>query len=81
MGDPPSGRPGDALPPLAQLKALRALQADVMERTAAFDKTHPNPTKLTQDETVELEALRQAQTDVADLVRELAPAPKVEQKP
>ena len=29
-------KPGDQLPPLAQLKALRSLQADITERTEAF---------------------------------------------
>ncbi len=74
-GDPmmaePKGKPGDALPPLAQLKALRALQADVAERTAAFDKAHPDRTKLTEDELAELETLKKAQLDVAELVQSL----------
>ena len=28
MMDPPKGKPSDALPPLAELKALRSLQVD-----------------------------------------------------
>jgi hypothetical protein len=67
--------PGPSLPPLAQLKALRALQADTAERTAAFAKAHPDPTQLTADEAAELEALRRAQNDVAELVLEATPTP------
>jgi hypothetical protein len=78
-GDPmmaePKGPPSDALPPLAQLKALRSLQADVGERTAAFDKAHPDQTKLTEDELSELDSLKKAQIDVAELVKTLTPGP------
>jgi hypothetical protein len=69
------GQPGDQLPPLAQLKALRALQADIGERTAAFDMAHPDRTRLNDDEAAELESLEKMQRDVADLIRELTPAP------
>jgi hypothetical protein len=65
MGD------GDNLPPLAQLKALRALQVDLEERTAAFDKAHPDSTQLTEDEAADLKALQEAQEDVAKLIKEL----------
>jgi DNA repair exonuclease SbcCD ATPase subunit len=70
-----AGQPGEQLPPLAQLKALRALQADIGERTAAFDKAHPDRTKLNDDEAAELEGLEKMQRDVADLIRQLTPAP------
>jgi hypothetical protein len=59
------------LPPLAQLKALRALQSDLAERTAAFDKAHPDRTKLTPEEIADLEAIRKTQIDIAELVQEL----------
>jgi hypothetical protein len=68
MGGKP---PGDQLPPLAQLKALRSLQADIAERTTAFDKAHPDRTKLNDDEVAELEALQKMQLDVAELIKEL----------
>lgn len=64
-------KPGDQLPPLAQLKALRSLQADIAERTAAFDKAHPDRTKLNDDEEAELESLQKMQLDVAELIKEL----------
>jgi hypothetical protein len=71
----PAGKPGDQLPPLAQLKALRALQADIAERTAAFDKAHPDRTRLNDDETAELESLEKMQLDVAELIKDLTQAP------
>jgi hypothetical protein len=67
-------QPGDQLPPLAQLKALRSLQADIAERTAAFDKAHPDRTKLNDDEIAELEALQKMQLDVAELIKQLTQA-------
>jgi len=72
--DPPKTKPSNALPPLAQLKALRALQADIAERTAAFDKAHPDRTKLSPDETAELDILHKEQIDIAELVQEIAAA-------
>jgi hypothetical protein len=77
----PKGKPSDALPTLAQLKALRALQADVGERTAAFDAAHPDRTKLTEDELAELDALKSAQIDVAELVKTLTPTPMMGEQP
>jgi hypothetical protein len=74
---PPMGGmpPGDQLPPLAQLKALRALQADIAERTEAFDKAHPDRSKLNDDEIAELEALQNMQLDVAELIKQLTQMP------
>lgn len=68
----PMGKPGEQLPPLAQLKALRGLQADIAERTAGFDKAHPDRGKLNDDEVAELESLEQMQRDVADLIKQLS---------
>ncbi|WP_020472252.1 hypothetical protein [Zavarzinella formosa] len=59
------------LPPLAQLKALRNLQADIGVRTHAFDKAHPDRTMLNDDDADELMALEQMQRDIADLIKEL----------
>jgi hypothetical protein len=73
---PPAGMPpGDQLPPLAQLKALRSLQADIAERTAAFDKAHPDRTKLNDDGVAELESLQTMQLDVAELIKQLTQMP------
>src|SRR5262249_1083685 len=75
-GDIPPGLPPmDQPPPPAQLKALRALQEDIAERTEAFDKAHPDRTKLNDDEVAELEALEKTQVDVAELIKQLTQAP------
>jgi hypothetical protein len=75
MPMPMGGRPGDQLPPLAQLKALRSLQADIAERTAAFDQARPDRTKLNDDEIAELELLQKMQLDVAELIKDLTQQP------
>ncbi len=73
-GAPPMGGrsrpPGDEIPLLAQLKALRSLQAEVNERTTQFAKDHPDLSKLTDSEQEELTAIRKMQHDIADLIRE-----------
>ena len=47
------------------------MQADIAERTEAFDKAHPDRTKLNDDEVAELEALEKMQLDVAELIKQL----------
>jgi hypothetical protein len=66
---------GDGIPPLAQLKLLRALQAEVNERTKEFAKKHPDEKKLTEDEKKELEAIRREQREIAELVEEYTQKP------
>jgi hypothetical protein len=73
---PPPGpgggvRPGDFLPPLAQLKALRDEQAALRERTAAFARAHPDLSRLTPAERAELEALHADQQELFRLFRQL----------
>src|SRR5262249_30509381 len=63
-------RGGEEIPLLAQLKALRAVQAEINERTEQFAKEHPDLSKLKDDEKAELETLRKTQRDVADLIAE-----------
>lgn len=63
--------PGDGIPALAQLKLLRALQADVNQRTDEFQKKHPDPVKLGKEQQAELESIRKEQREVADLLDEL----------
>ena len=73
----PEGGPmggGSGVSPLAQLKALRAMQAEVAEQTADFAREHPEPAKLTADEQAELAALEQTQRDVVELFGKLAAA-------
>ncbi|HVL11592.1 MAG TPA: hypothetical protein VM529_03455 [Gemmata sp.] len=69
---PKSGPRGDLIPPAAQLKVLRALQAELNQRTAEFDKLHPDAAKLTDEERDELKELEAAQRDIAALFGEMA---------
>lgn len=81
-GQPPAAKPPqggggnggdpDIIPPLAQLKVLKALQAEIVERTAEFAKEHPDADKLTDDERTELKELEQAQRDIASLFEEMS---------
>jgi len=79
MGDQPpppegNGPPNpNVIPPTAQLKALRALQAELNERTTAFAKAHPRIDELNELEEAELDDLRKAQEEVAELLKELLP--------
>lgn len=66
------GSEGDIIPPLAQLKVLRALQAELNERTVQFAKDHPDPDKLTDDEKTELKELEQAQREITELFEKMA---------
>ncbi len=64
------------MPPVAQLKLLRAMQKEVNDRTAAFQKDHPDPAKYGDKEKAELENIQREQQDVIDLVEEFRhPAP------
>jgi hypothetical protein len=70
----PSGgnRDRDLIPPLAQLKVLRSLQAELNEKTAEFAKRHPDPEKLSDDERAELKELEETQREIAALFELMA---------
>ncbi len=68
-GGDPDTQP-DSVPPVAQLKLLRAMQKEVNDRTAAFEKAHPDPAKYGDKEKAELEDIHKEQQDVVDLVEE-----------
>ena len=68
----PMGEP--TLPPTAQIKALRALQVELNERTAAFAQAHPDRMKLGDADREELEELERSQREIAELFQKLAPA-------
>jgi hypothetical protein len=75
------GRRDESITPIAQLKALRALQQEINDRTRAFDKEHPDRAKLTKREEDDLQAIRQEQGEIADLFQQLsAPAESQEDK-
>ena len=65
------GAEGDGLPPLGQLKLLRAMQMEVNERTDAFSKKNPDLGKLDDKQKSELQIIRRDQKEVADLLDEL----------
>ncbi|MCE9562046.1 MAG: hypothetical protein K8U57_08320 [Planctomycetes bacterium] len=73
MTSPPAGGGDrDIVPPLAQLKVLRSLQAELNERTAEFAKLHPDPDKLSEDEKAELKEIEDAQREMAVLFEQMA---------
>jgi hypothetical protein len=65
------GAEGDGIPPLAQLKLLRQLQADINARTVEFRKVHPEGEKLDEKAQTELQTIRKEQQELADLLDEL----------
>ena len=62
---------GDGIPPLAELKALKALQHEVSERTRAFAKKYPDVSKLGPKEQEELKGIRREQQDVTGLFHDV----------
>lgn len=65
----------DGIPHIAQLKALKALQQDVNQRTEDFGRKHPDAAKLTDSQKQELDRIRGEQKKIAQLLDELnAPA-------
>ena len=81
-GDAEPAKPkADTLPALAQLKALRAMQLEVNERTAAFAEANPDSTKLDPDALAELLELESAQREVAELFETMAAQLRDAQQP
>jgi len=65
-----AGAADDSVPPLAQLKVLRTMQKEVNDRTAAFQKDHPDAAKFGDKEKSELQDIRKEQQDAIDLLEE-----------
>jgi hypothetical protein len=77
-GDPPddgSPPPQNGLPPLAQLKLLKALQLDVNKRSDDFHKAHPDLNKLSDAEKTEYNSIIRDQQDVRELLEEMRRPP------
>ena len=72
-------RGGDGIPPLAQLKALRAEQVAIKLQTKEFTEQHPNLDNLTDDEQAELDAIRNEQGQLRDLFNQIVQSRKGEQ--
>lgn len=78
-GDPKGGnakRDGnsDGIPPLAQLKALRAEQEEINERTKEFAVRHADVNNLPDGPRRELDALRNDQERIFELFQKMAAA-------
>lgn len=70
-------RPGDGIPPVAQLKALRSEQLEVNERTKEFAKLNPDPNNLNEAQRRELTEMEAEQGRLHRLFEEMtAPAEK-----
>ena len=63
--------PGEALPQLAQLKLLKSLQEEYLERTQQIDMLRDQQGQLPEEAAKELEELAQEQAELADLTRDL----------
>ena len=59
--------PGDGIPPMAELKALRAEQLEVNERTKEFAQRHPNVDNLNEDQRRELTAIEAEQRTLREI--------------
>jgi hypothetical protein len=74
-GEPQGGAgrraPGEGVPPVAELKALKALQAELNEYTRAFAQKHPDPRKCTDQEKAELATLHTEQQKIAELFHKI----------
>lgn len=63
--------PGESLPQLAQLKLLKSLQEEFLERTQLLDSLRDKDGKLPESAATELEQLASEQVELADLTRDL----------
>lgn len=67
----------DGIPPMAQLKALRAEQLDLNERTEDFAKRNPDLNKLTDVQRRELRSLEAEQERLQELFQGLVAPPQL----
>ncbi len=65
------GGNGSEIPPLAQLKLLRQMQAEVNQRTEDFRKAHPDQAKLDEKGRADLQDIRHSQQEIKELLEEL----------
>jgi hypothetical protein len=69
-------RGGDGIPPMAQLKALKAEQVEILERTKEFAKTNPDPMNLNEARQRELRELTEEQGRLRQLFEQMTNRPK-----
>jgi hypothetical protein len=75
--DGPKARPGDGIPPMAQLKALRAEQMDLNERTEDFTRRNPDTMNLNAEQRRELEQLQLDQRNLQELFLQMTAMPEM----
>jgi hypothetical protein len=68
------GLPGDGIPAIAQLKALRAEQQEVNDRTREFARENPDNAKLGLEAQAELDSIRQDQERLFELFQKMTAA-------
>jgi len=68
------------LPPLAELKVLRAIQEELIAQTKKFNEAHPDESDLNKEDRAELDRLKRAQIAIGELMRKLT-QPAEEEKP
>ena len=66
-----AGPPGESLPQLAQLKLLKSLQEEFLERTQILEKLRDREGNLPPEAVAELEVLAREQEELADMTRNL----------
>jgi hypothetical protein len=77
--EPKGGVPNqDGIPPKAQLKALKAEQLDLNEKTADFAKRNPDPTQYNDRQRAELRQLEREQEQLQDFFHKLTAPPQKE---
>ncbi|MCI0378307.1 MAG: hypothetical protein L0215_11925 [Gemmataceae bacterium] len=67
----PKMRPGDGIPPMAQLKALRSEQVEVNERTKEFAQQNPDVNNLTDAQRREAADLEVEQRRIHELFQQM----------
>ncbi len=70
----PRMRPGDGVPPVAQLKVLRGEQLEINERTKEFARANPDANKLTEAQRRELAEMEAEQGRLHRLLEEMTAA-------
>lgn len=70
------GGPGDAIPPIAQLKALKSEQMEIRERTKTFDDRFPDRQKLPPEAERELRELQDDQIRIHQLFERMTTPPE-----
>ncbi|MFO0965518.1 MAG: hypothetical protein U0793_08030 [Gemmataceae bacterium] len=70
------GGAGESIPPVAQLKALKAEQIEVRARTKEFDARHPDRARLPEDALRELRELQEDQVRIHQLFEEMTAPPE-----